>query len=95
MYRHCRMAELRRTAVEICASAMMVVPRWSIDSILTFDLRLRHGMQALDIHRRLGAGSPFARIESRVGGEGESGSALGRMGRGGCLGFMVIRLAKS
>ena len=53
---------------------------------LTFDLRLRHGIQALDIHRLFAAGSPGsppARGASKFGDEDdEPGSALGRI----CLG---------
>ena len=49
-------------------------------------------MQALDTHRRFDEVSPLAGIESRVDDEEEeSGSALGRRGRGGCLGFIVVR----
>lgn len=55
-------------------------------SSLTFDLRLRHGSQALEIHRRLDAGSPPSRLLSS-GGEVDvvPGSTFGKSGRGGTL----------
>jgi hypothetical protein len=49
---------------------------------LTFDLRLRHGIQALEMHRRLGAVSPSGRASSDGDAEEELGSSLGKIGRG-------------
>lgn len=62
--------------------------------LLTLDLRLRHGMHALEIHLRLGAGSPlFALLGSKVG-EAEEvgvvGSVFGSSDLGAILGFITI-----
>jgi hypothetical protein len=61
---------------------------------LTFDLRLRHGMHALEMHFRLGA-DPSSGMPSNGGGSDEVlGLALGPIRRGGMLGgaIAVIRV---
>jgi hypothetical protein len=53
------------------------------ETVLTFDFRFRHGIQALDMHRLFAAGSPPARGASKIEDEDEEpGSTLGRI----CLG---------
>ena len=62
-----------------------------VDGLLTLDFRFRHGIQALEIQRRLDGGSnPAARDSGAGEEEPEPGSALGKMGRG-ALDFMITR----
>jgi len=73
------------------AAAELITPLTSIVSAspLTLDFLLRQGMQALEIQRRFAGASPPVGMESSVGDSDQPGSALGRMTRGGGLGFIV------
>lgn len=61
----------------------------------TLDLRLRHGIQALEIHLRLGAGSPLLALPALGSSVGEReedgvvGSVFGNSDLGAILGFIT------
>jgi len=69
----------------------VIVQQCSIASTspLTLDFLLRQGMQALEMQRRFAGASTPAGMESRIGDSDKTGSALGRMTRGGGLGFIL------